>query len=40
LSTNKSNIGKRKEEIEKREENVSSAVGGSRLEAVHLKIED
>jgi hypothetical protein len=40
LSINKSNIGKRKEEIEKWEENESSAVGGLRLEADHLKNED
>jgi hypothetical protein len=33
-------MGKGKEEIEKREENESSAVGGLRLEAGHLKIED
>jgi hypothetical protein len=33
-------MGKGKEEIEKREENEPSAVGGLRLEAYHLKIED
>lgn len=38
LSTHKSDMGKGKEEIEKREENEFSAVEGLRLEADHFPL--